>query len=49
MLLNINQQPGHADAYANLKITWIAGRIPTLYIRDDSDKLLEEIDLTSVS
>ena len=39
------KQPGHADAYENLKITYIRGRNPDLFIRDDSGALLEKIDL----
>lgn len=39
-------QPGHADAYENLKVTFIFGRNPDLHIKDDSGKVVETIDLS---
>ena len=41
-------QPGHADAYENVKVTFIQGRSPTLFLRDDGNVLVETIDLSPV-
>lgn len=38
-------QPGHADIYEDLKVTFIFGRNPELTIRDDSG-VVETIDLS---
>eukprot|EP01031_Cornospumella_fuschlensis_P033381 gene33382-40385_t len=43
------KQPGHADAYHNLKVTFIAGRNPDLFIRDDDGHEIEKIDLSNMS
>ncbi len=42
-------QPGHADSYANLKITFIHGRNPDLFIKNDKGDVIEKIDLSGVS
>eukprot|EP00981_Chlorochromonas_danica_P002948 scaffold601_cov170-Ochromonas_danica.AAC.9 len=43
------KEPGHADAYENLKVTFIFGRNPDLFIKDDDGKVIETIDLSPVS
>lgn len=40
------KEPGHADKYENLKVKFIRGRNPTLYIRDDGGALTEQLDLS---
>jgi hypothetical protein len=40
------QDPGHADGYEHLSITWIRGRRPELRIFDDSGVLTEVIELS---
>jgi hypothetical protein len=42
-------QPGHADTYENLKVTFISGRNPELYLKDDDGNEIESIDLSQVS
>lgn len=44
-----NLQPGHVDAYPDLKVTFIPGRTPELFIKDDAGELVEKIDLSGVS
>jgi len=39
-------EPGHADTYENLKVTFISGRNPDLFIKDDEGNTLETIDLS---
>lgn len=39
---------GHADAYENLKITFIPGHTPKLYIKLDNGQVEEE-DLTNLT
>ncbi len=43
-----SEQPGHADSYVNLKVSFVAGKVPQLFIRDDSGNLMEKVDLASV-
>jgi Sep15/SelM redox domain len=43
------KEPGHADSYEKLKVTFIAGRNPDLFIRDDNGELLETIDLSKMT
>ena len=40
------KEKGHADAYENLKITFISGKSPVLHLKDDNGKIIEEIDLS---
>ena len=40
------KEPGHADAYHNLKVTFIAGRTPELFLYDGTGKQTEKIDLS---
>ena len=37
---------GHADAYDGLKITFISGRTPELFLFDETGKEVEKIDLS---
>ena len=37
---------GHADAYDGLKITFIAGRTPELFLFDETGKEIDKIDLS---
>ena len=37
---------GHVDAYENVKITWIPGHKPTLYLKDDQGVPFDQIDLS---
>ena len=39
------KQPGHADAYENLKIKWIAGKDPVLTLKNDAGEVIEKIEL----
>mmetsp|Transcript_14517 Transcript_14517/g.13121 ORF Transcript_14517/g.13121 Transcript_14517/m.13121 type:complete len:113 (+) Transcript_14517:3-341(+) len=43
------KEPGNADSYENLKITFIPGHNPDLYILDDKGGIVEKIDLTSLT
>ena len=40
------KEQGHADAYNELKVTFISGRTPELFLKDDSGTLLETIALS---
>eukprot|EP01031_Cornospumella_fuschlensis_P035844 gene35844-43474_t len=40
------KEPGHADAYQNLKVTFIFGRNPDLHIKDEQGNTIETIDLS---
>lgn len=42
-------QPGHADSYMNLKVTFIHGKNPDLFIKNDSGEVIEKVDLSPVS
>jgi hypothetical protein len=42
-------QPGHADSYENLKVTFIFGRSPELTLKDDSGSVVEKIDLAPMT
>jgi gamma-glutamylcyclotransferase (GGCT)/AIG2-like uncharacterized protein YtfP len=42
------KEKGHADAYPALKVTFIPGRTPELFIRDDAGAELERIDSVSL-
>jgi hypothetical protein len=39
------KQPGHADSYENLKIKWIRGKDPLLFIKNDAGEIVDKIDL----
>eukprot|EP01041_Mallomonas_annulata_P002499 gene2499-4857_t len=39
------REPGHADSYDKLLITWIGGQPPVLLVKEDSGEVIEEIDL----
>ena len=43
------KENGHADAYPQLKVTFIPGRTPELFIKDDSGNEVEKIDLSHMS
>jgi Sep15/SelM redox domain len=43
------KEKGHADAYPQLKVTYIAGRTPELFIRDDKGNEIDKIDLSHMS
>jgi len=43
------KEKGHADAYPALKVTFIPGRTPELFIRDEAGAELERIDLSHMS
>ena len=43
------KEPGHADAYEGLKITFIHGENPRLLIKDDKGATTETIELAKVS
>jgi hypothetical protein len=43
------KEPGNADSYEGLTITWIRGRNPDLRLYDDSGKVIETIDLSPLS
>lgn len=38
---------GHADAYEGLTVTFISGRTPELFLKDDSGSVVEKINLSS--
>jgi len=40
------KEPGHADAYRDLKVTFIAGKTPELFLYDGSGTQTEKIDLS---
>jgi hypothetical protein len=40
-------QPGHADSYINLKVTFVNGRNPNLYLKKGG-QVVETIDLAPV-
>jgi hypothetical protein len=39
----------HADTYSKLKVTFIHGRNPELFIRDDNGELIETVDISKLS
>lgn len=39
------KDPGHADAYKALTVTWKAGENPTLYLKNAGNLVVETIDL----
>lgn len=39
------QEPGQVDQYKDIKVTYIRGHNPILYIFDDAEKLLDEVYL----
>lgn len=39
---------GHADGYQNLKITFIRGRNPDLFIKDENGSLVQKIDMSKM-
>jgi hypothetical protein len=43
------KEPGNADSYDKLSVTWIRGRNPDLHIYDDAGALVEKIDLAPYS
>ena len=43
------KEQGHADAYNELKVSFVSGRTPELFIKDDSGSLLETINLSKYS
>jgi hypothetical protein len=42
-------QAGHADAYKDVKVTFISGHNPELFIKSDDGQVLERIDLSRMS
>ena len=40
------RDPGHADAYSGLKITWKSGESPVLHLKSASGTVVEVIDLS---
>jgi hypothetical protein len=43
------KEPGHADAYDNLKVKFVHGKPPMLHIKGDDGVITESIDLSPVS
>jgi hypothetical protein len=43
------KESGHADAYEGLKVTFISGRTPELFIRDEAGNEKERIDLSKMT
>ena len=41
--------PGHADSYEGLTINFISGRTPELFLKDDTGKVIEQINLSEYS
>lgn len=39
----------HADTYSQLKVTFIHGRTPELFIRDDNGELIETVDISALT
>jgi hypothetical protein len=42
----MSEDPGHADGYDRITLTWIRGRRPELRISEDFGTMLETIDLS---
>jgi hypothetical protein len=40
------KEPGHADSYDRLQITFISGRTPELFLYDAGNNEIEKIDLS---
>jgi len=40
---------GHADAYENLKVTFVPGHSPTLYLKNDDGSDLDSIDISGMT
>jgi hypothetical protein len=40
---------GHVDEYEGVKVTWISGHTPELYIMDDEGEVTEVIKLSDYS
>lgn len=40
------KEPGHADSYDRLKVTFIPGRTPELFLYDAGNNEIEKIDLS---
>ena len=43
------KDPGHADAYGALTITWKSGSNPDLYLKAASGAVVEKIDLSKLT
>jgi hypothetical protein len=40
---------GHANMYEDLEIKWIRGRTPELFLYSDDGKLIEKIELSTLT
>ncbi len=43
------KDPGHADAYPSLVVTWMAGRNPDLLLKAADGTVVEMIDLSTLN